>query len=74
MNTGDEIPEFLRAPGVPDSSPPKGGPGGCELPGKVWDRAVKLPQPWGGGQAADGRKLISLRELDELLPQLQLRA
>ena len=76
MNSGDEIPEFLRAPGVPDQSPAnERRPGACDSPGKVWDRTANLSQPVRGGQAAgDGRKLVTLAELDDLLPQLQLRA
>jgi hypothetical protein len=70
MNAGDEIPEFLRELGVPS----KGRPGSCEPPGKIGDRTPNLSQPVREGQAdGDGRKLITLAELDELLPQLQLR-
>jgi hypothetical protein len=77
MNSGDEqIPGFLRDPGVSNSQPlEKRGPGGCELPGKVLDAAENFSQTRTGRQATgDGRKLLALAELDELLPFLQLRA
>jgi hypothetical protein len=69
MNTPEEIPTFLREPFH------KGGPRGCEPLGKIEDRTTSLSQPVEGGQVdAEGRKLLTLQELDELLPQLQLRA
>jgi hypothetical protein len=73
--TGDEIPEFLRDPGIPGSSPPKQrGPGSSQPPGKVFDGTANLSQTPSNRQVADdGRKLVTLEDLDILLPQLQLR-
>jgi hypothetical protein len=72
--TDDRIPEFLRDPGVPDSLSPGGRPGSATPPGEVKDRTTNLSQPVREGQAGgDGRSLLTLADLDALLPQLQLR-